>query len=72
MEPGKPSYPPIRHIAIIMDGNKRWAEQHGLPTLKGHGKGAETVHKIVKAAKELGIEYLTLRFQHGKLEEIEI
>ncbi|MFZ2654743.1 MAG: isoprenyl transferase [Victivallales bacterium] len=60
MAPGESNKPPIRHIAIIMDGNKRWAEKHGLPTLKGHSKGAETVLKIVKAAKEFGIEYLTL------------
>lgn len=50
----------IRHIAIIMDGNKRWAEKHHLPALKGHAEGAETVHKIMKAVQELGIEYLTL------------
>jgi undecaprenyl diphosphate synthase len=50
----------IRHIAIIMDGNKRWAKKNRLPTLKGHSKGAETVQKIMKAAKELGIEYITL------------
>jgi undecaprenyl diphosphate synthase len=50
----------IRHIAIIMDGNKRWAKKHHLPTLKGHSEGAETVQKIMKAAKEFGIEYITL------------
>ena len=50
----------IRHIAIIMDGNKRWAKKHHLPTLKGHSEGAETVQKIMKVAKELGIEYITL------------
>ncbi len=50
----------IRHVAIIMDGNKRWAEKNGFSTLEGHSRGAETVQKIVKAAKEMGIEYLTL------------
>ena len=50
----------IRHIAIIMDGNKRWAKKHHLPTLKGHSEGAKTVQKIMKGAKELGIEYITL------------
>ena len=50
----------IRHIAIIMDGNKRWAKKHHLPTLKGHSEGAETVQKVMKAAKEFGIEYITL------------
>ena len=50
----------IRHIAIIMDGNKRWAKKHHVPTLKGHSEGAENVQRIMKAAKELGIEYITL------------
>jgi len=50
----------IRHIAIIMDGNKRWAKKHHLPTLKGHSEGAKTVQKIMKAAKAFGIEYITL------------
>ena len=50
----------IRHIAIIMDGNKRWAKKHNLPGLKGHSEGAENVQRIIKAAKEFGIEYITL------------
>lgn len=49
-----------RHIAIIMDGNGRWAKKRGLPRLAGHRAGAATVRKITTAAAELGIEYLTL------------
>lgn len=48
------------HIAIIMDGNGRWAKRRGLPRSMGHKKGAETVEKIVEAAKDLGVKYLTL------------
>ena len=48
------------HIAIIMDGNGRWAKQHGLPRLEGHRRGVETVRTVVDAARELGIRYLTL------------
>lgn len=49
-----------RHIAIIMDGNGRWAEQRQLHRLEGHHKGSETVEEIVEACRELGIEQLTL------------
>jgi undecaprenyl diphosphate synthase len=49
-----------RHVAIIMDGNGRWAKQRGLPRLEGHRVGAESVRAIVRACGELGIEYLTL------------
>jgi undecaprenyl diphosphate synthase len=49
-----------RHVAIIMDGNGRWAEQHGKPRVFGHRKGAESVRAVVEAAGELGIEALTL------------
>jgi undecaprenyl diphosphate synthase len=48
------------HIAIIMDGNGRWAKARGLPRAAGHRKGVESVRRIVKAAAELGIGYLTL------------
>ena len=48
------------HIAIIMDGNGRWAKSRGLPRTAGHRKGVETVRHIVQAAGELGISYLTL------------
>lgn len=49
-----------RHVAIIMDGNGRWAKMRGLPRLQGHRKGVETVKSIVKAAREEGISFLTL------------
>lgn len=49
-----------RHIAIIMDGNGRWAKRQGLVRMFGHRKGVETVHEITEQAAKLGIEYLTL------------
>ena len=49
-----------RHIAIIMDGNGRWAKKQGLARMFGHKQGVETVHRITEAAAELGIGYLTL------------
>ncbi len=49
-----------RHVAIIMDGNGRWAKQRGLPRVYGHKKGAEVVKKIVQKTRSLGIPYLTL------------
>lgn len=48
------------HVAIIMDGNGRWAKKQGLARVFGHKKGVETVHEITTAAAELGIRYLTL------------
>ena len=49
-----------RHIAIIMDGNGRWAKKRGLPRTAGHAAGAETFRKIAKYCKRLGVEYLTV------------
>ena len=49
-----------RHIAIIMDGNGRWAKKRGLPRIYGHRVGAQTVRQIVEACSELGVEALTL------------
>ena len=49
-----------RHIAIIMDGNGRWAKKQGLARMFGHKQGVETVHNITVAATALGVEYLTL------------
>src|SRR5436190_5616109 len=49
-----------RHIAIIMDGNGRWARDRGLPRIKGHEKGADAVRAVVEACGELKIDYLTL------------
>tara|TARA_R110002110_G_scaffold118240_1_gene292012 strand:+ start:1002 stop:1736 length:735 start_codon:yes stop_codon:yes gene_type:complete len=48
------------HVAIIMDGNGRWAKAKGLPRAAGHAQGAEAVRRTVKAASQLGIRYLTL------------
>ena len=49
-----------RHIAVIMDGNGRWAKKRFLPRFAGHKKGVETVRAMVKACLERGVEYLTL------------
>ena len=51
--------PPV-HVAIIMDGNGRWAKARGLPRVAGHKRGAEAVRRTVTGAAELGIQYLTL------------
>ncbi len=48
------------HIAIVMDGNGRWAQQRSLPRLAGHNAGMKALKKIVKAASEIGIRYLTV------------
>ena len=50
----------LEHIAIIMDGNGRWATKRGLPRSMGHKKGAEVVKEIVRAAGEAGVKFLTL------------
>ncbi len=50
----------IQHIAIIMDGNGRWAKQKGLARSEGHKEGAKAVRKILTRARELNVEYLTL------------
>lgn len=50
----------LRHVAIIMDGNGRWAKARGLPRAMGHQHGADAVRRVVRAARELGLEYLTL------------
>ncbi len=56
-----PEHPEIPcHIAIIMDGNGRWAKERGLPRLEGHRSGAESVREVMEACIELGVEYLTL------------
>ncbi|MCH2082242.1 MAG: isoprenyl transferase [Saprospiraceae bacterium] len=49
-----------RHIAIIMDGNGRWAKQHGKPRVFGHQNGVKSVRETTEAAAELGVDYLTL------------
>ena len=49
-----------KHIAIIMDGNRRWAKQRNLPVKLGHKQGAETLKKVVRYANEIGIKYVTV------------
>lgn len=49
-----------QHIAIIMDGNRRWARQRGLPSIAGHWEGAETLVRVVRFAAELGVKTLTV------------
>ena len=49
-----------KHVAVIMDGNGRWARQHGLPRVEGHRRGADSAREIIRTAGELGIKYLTL------------
>ena len=49
-----------QHVAIIMDGNGRWAKNHGLPRAQGHRAGAESVREAIDACKEMGVQYLTL------------
>lgn len=51
---------PPRHVAIIMDGNGRWAKEHGLPRIEGHRRGAQAVRHSLEAARDLGLRYLTL------------
>ncbi len=48
------------HVAIIMDGNRRWAAEHGLPAIEGHRRGAEVLREIASAAADAGIAYLTV------------
>ena len=47
----------LKHIAIIMDGNRRWAKEHGLPTPVGHKKGVDALKTILKACNEFEIKY---------------
>ena len=49
-----------RHVAIIMDGNGRWAKARGLPRIAGHRRGADAVRTVVEACRDIGIPYLTL------------
>ena len=63
MDAGKTSSSPVGtglHVAIIMDGNGRWATRRGLPRTAGHRAGVETVRRVVESAPALGIGTLTL------------
>ena len=56
-----PEVTPVpRHIAVIMDGNGRWAKQRFMPRVMGHQRGVETLREVVKACRDLGVEYLTV------------
>ena len=59
-KPEKNNLPAPRHIAIIMDGNGRWAKKRGLPRTAGHAAGAETFRRIANYCRTLGVEYLTV------------
>ena len=52
--------PPPEHVAVIMDGNGRWAEQRGLPRIRGHEEGGKRVEEIIRMAPDLGVKHLTL------------
>jgi undecaprenyl diphosphate synthase len=56
--PSKDGLP--RHVAVIMDGNGRWAEQRGLPRSEGHRAGVEAVRSVTRAAREMGVGWITL------------
>jgi undecaprenyl diphosphate synthase len=58
--PDDPTERAPAHVAIIMDGNGRWAAKRGLPRIEGHRRGVEAVRRTVRSAAELGIRYLTL------------
>src|SRR5579859_5659826 len=49
----------IRHVALIMDGNRRWAKKKKLPSFAGHQKGYQQIEKIVTRAQEIGVRYIT-------------
>ena len=49
-----------QHVAIIMDGNGRWAKQRGLPRIKGHEVGAASVRTAIRCCRDAGVKYLTL------------
>ena len=56
--PDAPAVP--RHIAVIMDGNGRWAKQRFMPRVMGHQRGVESLREVVKACRDMGVEYLTV------------
>ncbi|MSP68060.1 MAG: isoprenyl transferase [Alphaproteobacteria bacterium] len=56
----RPALTPPVHIALIMDGNGRWAKRRGLPRFAGHQQGAESVRTVVRSCRELGIRFVTL------------
>ena len=50
----------VRHLGVIMDGNRRWAKEHNLPAAAGHKKGVDALRRTVRACNDLGIKYLTV------------
>src|SRR4051812_41251947 len=60
--PSSPSFsgPVPRHVAIIMDGNGRWAQARNLSRIQGHRRGKDSVREVVETAREIGVEWLTL------------
>ena len=60
MQTSPPAAATPRHVAVIMDGNRRWATRRGLPRALGHASGARRVRQIVEACSERGVRYLTL------------
>jgi undecaprenyl diphosphate synthase len=60
LQAGGEGFETPRHVAIIMDGNGRWAAARGLPRVEGHRRGVEALRKTVRAARDLGISYLTI------------
>jgi undecaprenyl diphosphate synthase len=60
LEAGSDGFEIPRHVAIIMDGNGRWAAARGLPRVEGHRRGVEALRKTVRAAGELGVSFLTI------------
>jgi undecaprenyl diphosphate synthase len=59
-EPANNPGPVPRHVAVIMDGNGRWAQSRGLPRVEGHRRGAKSVENVLNGCREAGVEYLTL------------
>ncbi len=59
IEPPVPADMMPRHIAIIMDGNGRWAKKRGMPRTFGHVQGAKTFHKLLRHAREIGVKYMS-------------
>ncbi|HEX3859409.1 MAG TPA: polyprenyl diphosphate synthase, partial [Pseudolabrys sp.] len=55
-----PAFEVPRHVAIIMDGNGRWAAARGLPRVEGHRRGVEALRRTVRAAGEIGVRFLTI------------
>ena len=50
----------LQHVGVIMDGNRRWAKEHCLPSMVGHKKGVDALKRTTKACNDFGIKYLTL------------